>query len=45
MEEEEELVHFCHGAPGAIPLFLEAHKMYSNDKYLEAALLCGECVW
>mmetsp|Transcript_22238 Transcript_22238/g.21480 ORF Transcript_22238/g.21480 Transcript_22238/m.21480 type:complete len:86 (+) Transcript_22238:881-1138(+) len=42
---KKELIHFCHGAPGAIPLFIEAHNFFNEDKYLEAALRAGEVVW
>ena len=27
-KEEDYPVHFCHGSPGAIPLFIEAHKLF-----------------
>jgi hypothetical protein len=43
--EESYPVHFCHGAPGAIPLFIEAHKLFQEPQYLEVAKKCGECVW
>ncbi len=37
--------HWCHGAPGAIPLFLEAYLTFKNQDFLEAALKSGKCVW
>lgn len=40
-----ELVHFCHGAPGAVYLFAKAFKLYKDDKYLQACIKCGDLVW
>jgi hypothetical protein len=37
--------HWCHGAPGAIPLFLEAYSTFKNQDFLEAALKSGKSVW
>jgi lantibiotic modifying enzyme len=45
VEEEMEPNHWCHGAPGAIPLFLEAYLTFKNQDFLEAALKSGKCVW
>eukprot|EP00565_Helicotheca_tamesis_P000060 CAMPEP_0185734652 /NCGR_PEP_ID=MMETSP1171-20130828/23129_1 /TAXON_ID=374046 /ORGANISM="Helicotheca tamensis, Strain CCMP826" /LENGTH=279 /DNA_ID=CAMNT_0028404703 /DNA_START=24 /DNA_END=863 /DNA_ORIENTATION=+ len=47
---DDNLVHFCHGAPGAVLTFLSAHRTYSstatNDhKYLSMAHDAAECVW
>ena len=39
------LVHFCHGAPGAVPLFIEAHNYFKEQKYVFIALKCGELIW
>ena len=41
----DDLVHWCHGAPGAIYLFSKAYLIWKDSKYLNAALQCGECVW
>jgi lantibiotic modifying enzyme len=38
-------VHFCHGAPGAISLFLEAYEIYKDQRYLDTAIKSGECTW
>ena len=51
---EEELVHWCHGAPGWIPLF--CHQLIRNRTFtipnkdaklsgIEIAKHLGECVW
>lgn len=39
------LVHFCHGAPGAVFLFSEAYRVYNNDVYRQAAERAATCVW
>ena len=44
-DEDDYPVHFCHGAPGAIPLFIEAHKTFHSAEYLQLAMHTGECVW
>ena len=43
--ESEDLVHWCHGAPGMIYLLVKAYQLFKEDKYLQGALNCGECVW
>jgi hypothetical protein len=43
--KEDKLRHFCHGSPGAIPLFLKASEIYSDDSYLKIALKAGEDLW
>lgn len=40
-----ELVHWCHGAPGVVYLLAKAYKQWSEEKYLKAAFECGEIVW
>ena len=44
-QEEDALVHWCHGAPGSIYLFAKAYKVYKKEEYLNAAVKCGECIW
>lgn len=46
-EKKETLVHWCHGAPGAIFLFAQAHHVLrgAGVLYLDAALRCGQAVW
>lgn len=43
--ETDDLVHWCHGAPGTVYLFARAYLVWKESQYLEAALKCGECVW
>ena len=43
--KSDSLVHFCHGAPGAVYLFIAAHQLFQNEKYLEKALELGNNVW
>jgi len=42
---KKDLVHFCHGSPGAIPLFIEASNFFQDEKYFETALAAGELTW
>lgn len=43
--EGEELVHWCHGAPGIVYLFAKAYLYYKDARYLDACLRCGELTW
>lgn len=43
--ERDELVHWCHGAPGVIYLMAKAYITWKEDKYLKSCLRCGELVW
>lgn len=43
--EENELVHWCHGAPGIIYLFAVAYFRYKDSRYLDACLRTGELIW
>ncbi|XP_059473543.1 lanC-like protein 3 homolog [Neocloeon triangulifer] len=43
--EAEELVHWCHGAPGIVYLMAKAYLVWSDEKYLQAAVKCAECTW
>ncbi|XP_005108704.1 lanC-like protein 3 isoform X2 [Aplysia californica] len=43
--EGEELVHWCHGAPGLIYLFAKAYKVWGEERYLQACVKCGEVTW
>ena len=43
--ESEELVHWCHGAPGMIYMLAKAYLVWKEEKYLIGALNCGECIW
>ncbi|XP_024083742.1 lanC-like protein 3 isoform X2 [Cimex lectularius] len=41
----DELIHWCHGAPGVVYLLLKAYIRWHEPKYLTAAMKCGEIVW
>ncbi|XP_078377053.1 lanC-like protein 2 isoform X3 [Oculina patagonica] len=43
--ETDKLIHWCHGAPGAVHLMVKAYQVFGKDKYLSTALKCGEVVW
>jgi len=43
--DSEELVHWCHGAPGVVYLLVRAYLVWNEEKYLIGALKCGECLW
>lgn len=39
------LVHWCHGAPGAIPFLIKCYLVFKDPVYLRAAEVAGELVW
>eukprot|EP00878_Enallax_costatus_P024698 GHUV01026378.1.p1 GENE.GHUV01026378.1~~GHUV01026378.1.p1 ORF type:complete len:230 (+),score=71.86 GHUV01026378.1:815-1504(+) len=39
------LVHWCHGAPGAVYLFSKAYEVFGEHAYFDAAVRAGELVW
>ena len=41
----DELVHWCHGAPGVVYLMVKAYIQWTDEKYLKAAFECGDVVW
>ncbi|XP_015122370.1 lanC-like protein 3 [Diachasma alloeum] len=43
--EDNELVHWCHGAPGAVYLLAAAYRRYQDPRYLQACLRAGDLVW
>src|SRR2546422_239141 len=43
--EAEELVHWCHGAPGVAFLMARAFQVWGDGRYLQSALDCRRCVW
>jgi len=43
--EEDVLVHWCHGAPGAVYLLARAHIIWGGQVYLNSALRAAECCW
>ncbi|KAI6187150.1 LanC-like protein 3-like protein [Aphelenchoides besseyi] len=42
---EDELVHWCHGAPGVVHLLIQALVLFSEDQYLQSAKRCVELIW
>ena len=44
-DSREILVHFCHGAPGAIPFLLLAYDYFGEEFFLRKALKAAELVW
>lgn len=43
--KEKRLVHWCHGAPGAIYLLIKAYLIFREDQYLVAARKAANLVW
>lgn len=41
----DKLIHWCHGAPGWIYMFVAAYQRFQDDKYLTAAKQCAEVIW
>lgn len=44
-DQEDELVHWCHGAPGVVYLLAKAYLTWKDGKYLQAAKRCAELTW
>ena len=44
-DDWNELIHWCHGAPGVVYLFAKAYLVWKDEKYLAAAMRCGDIVW
>lgn len=44
-ERQAYLVHFCHGAPGAVHLLCKAYEVFGESRYLREAEAAGELVW
>lgn len=44
-DEEDRLVHWCHGAPGWASMWALAYQVYKDKRYLEAAEQCCEVTW
>ncbi len=38
----EDRVQWCHGAPAAIPVFVQAYQTFRDEKYLVAALKAAD---
>ncbi|XP_074627320.1 lanC-like protein 3 isoform X2 [Acropora palmata] len=44
-DQANDLVHWCHGAPGVVYLLAKAYLTWMDDKYLQAAKKCAEVTW
>ena len=44
-DDHNELVHWCHGAPGVLYLLVKAYLVLKDERYLQAALRCGDLTW
>jgi len=44
-DDWNELIHWCHGAPGMVYLLGKAYIVWKEEKYLNAAIRCGELIW
>lgn len=42
---DHKLIHWCHGAPGAIYLLAKSYRVFNEQKYLKACVLIGELIW
>lgn len=42
---EKRLIHWCHGAPGAIYFLLKAYQAFNEEKYLDACKKAGDLIW
>lgn len=40
-----DLVQFCHGAPGVIHTLFKLYEITKNEKYIESAEKCIDCIW
>ncbi|XP_075190372.1 lanC-like protein 3 [Anomaloglossus baeobatrachus] len=45
IERENELVHWCHGAPGIAYLFAKAYLLSKKPCYLDTCIRCGDLTW
>jgi len=43
--DKDKLVHWCHGSPGFLHMFLQAYKAFGDEIYLKEAIGCGESIW
>lgn len=43
--ERDKLVHFCHGAPGAILGLCTAYEYFRNPRFLSTVIRAGDMIW
>ncbi|KRY10622.1 LanC-like protein 2 [Trichinella patagoniensis] len=44
-KETDKLVHWCHGAPGFIHMFIQAYAIYGKEEYFKEAVACADVIW
>ncbi|XP_029668202.1 lanC-like protein 3 homolog [Formica exsecta] len=44
-DSDDELVHWCHGAPGVIYMMAAAYLRWKDQRYLNSCILAGDLVW
>uniref|UniRef100_A0A1B0G9X1 LanC-like protein 3 homolog n=1 Tax=Glossina morsitans morsitans TaxID=37546 RepID=A0A1B0G9X1_GLOMM len=44
-DRDTRLVHWCHGAPGAVYLLAKAYLIFKEDKYMQALRRSSDLVW
>lgn len=42
---DDEVVHWCHGAPGVIYMMAAAYLRWKDQRYLNSCVLAGDLVW
>lgn len=42
---EKRLLHWCHGAPGAIYFLLKAYQIFNDVKYLDGCRKAADLIW
>ncbi|KAL3176501.1 hypothetical protein MRX96_010296 [Rhipicephalus microplus] len=42
---QDELIHWCHGAPGVMQLMAKAYLTWQDPRYLESCLRSGQVIW
>ena len=46
MPTHDKLIHWCHGAPGAVHLLLKASEIWPDENiYLNRSKQCGQVIW
>ncbi|GAU95133.1 hypothetical protein RvY_06808 [Ramazzottius varieornatus] len=43
--DREDLVHWCHGAPGVINMLAKAYLYFNDKRHLEACGRCADFIW
>ena len=44
-DDWNELIHWCHGAPGVVYLLGKAYLVWKDERYILAAMRCGDLIW